>query len=222
MANELLILPLHLIQSALGQKVEAKPARGSRRERSQGRAVMRGLEVACLPGAMGLPLSRNQGRATSSLAKSDLTAYFLSGRAAAHAVNGVLLIPVPQAITSHTRNAHLTDEVPWCPRSTRVEVNGVYKSQTKGSPDAPAMETGSPRLHPWGCRQRQSRGPRPRGNLERQNLRVFSGPLRSTDSVSPKSQATKWPGGTSFRQRFGSLRNEFTHPENARWAVRTR
>src|SRR5262245_9306340 len=42
MANELLILPLHQTQSALGLKVEAKPVSCSHRERSQGRAVMPG------------------------------------------------------------------------------------------------------------------------------------------------------------------------------------
>ena len=53
MANELLILPLHLIQSVLSQKVEAKLVNLLRRERSQGRVARRGREVACLPSLRG-------------------------------------------------------------------------------------------------------------------------------------------------------------------------
>jgi hypothetical protein len=222
MANELLILPLHLIQSVLSQKVEAKPVDRFHRERSQGRVVMRGREVACLPSPMGSPLSRSRGRATPSLAKSGLSAYFETGRAAAHAVSGVLVAPVLQAITSDIRNAPLTDEVPWCPGSFGAKVSEVYKSHTKGPPDAPVTGTGSPRPRLWGWRQRRSRGPRGCGDSERQNLRVSSGPLRSTGLVSPRFQATKWPGGTSFRQYLGLLRNRLIQPESAHWAVRPR
>ena len=67
MATELLILPLHLIQSALSQKVEAKPEVSYLRERSQGRAARRGLEVACLPSKTGSLLGRSRGRETPSL-----------------------------------------------------------------------------------------------------------------------------------------------------------
>ena len=48
MAKDMLYLHLRLIQSALGQKAEAEPV-GNHRERSQGRAVMRGHEVASFP-----------------------------------------------------------------------------------------------------------------------------------------------------------------------------
>ena len=63
MANYLLILHLHLIRSAPGQKVEAKPVASCHRERGQGRAAMRGREVACLPSSVGSPLGRSRGLA---------------------------------------------------------------------------------------------------------------------------------------------------------------
>ena len=192
------------------------------RERSQGRVVMRGREVACLPSPMGSPLSRSRGRATPSLAKSGQSAYFKTDRATAYAVSGALLAPVLQAVTSDTRNAPLTDEVPRCPGSFGAKVSEVYKSNTKGPADAPVTGTGSPRPRLWGWRQRRSRGPRGCGDSERQNLRVSSGPLRSTGLVSPRSKATKWPSGTSFRQHLGLLRNRLIQPESARWTVRQR
>ncbi len=136
MAIELLILPLHLIQSALSQKVEAKPRVSYLRERSQGRVARRGHEVACLPSAMGSHLGRSCGRETS-LSKSVLSASFETGRAAAHAVSGVLMTPVLPAITSRIRNIPLTDEVPRRPLAPWSEVSLAYKSDTKGPADAP-------------------------------------------------------------------------------------
>src|SRR6266542_6024557 len=62
LAMDMLNLHLRLIQSALGQKAEAKPMGFSHRERSQGRAVMRGHEVASLPGEMGPPLGQSHER----------------------------------------------------------------------------------------------------------------------------------------------------------------
>ena len=56
LATDMLIVDFHLTQSALGQKVEAKPVGLSHWERSQGRTAMGGREVACLPGEMELPL----------------------------------------------------------------------------------------------------------------------------------------------------------------------
>jgi hypothetical protein len=224
MANELLILPLHLTQSALGQKVEAKPGSCWPRESSQGCAVMRGLEVASLPSWMGSPLSRSHKRATPSLAKFVQSAQMQTVRAAARTVadGSMLMASVLHAITSDKWNAHLTDEVPQCPWLPADKVSLVYKSDTKGPTDALATRTGSPWPRPWGCRQRQSRGPHGCGDFERQNLRVPSGPLRSTGPVSPLSPATKWLDGTSSRQHNGSLRNRLTQPENARLAVHQR
>src|SRR2546425_487736 len=96
LAMDMLYLHLRLIQSALSQKAEAKPVGLPHRERSQGRAAMRGREVACLPGEMELHLGWNHERATSFLAKFDLSASFATGRAAAHAVNGAPTVPVAQ------------------------------------------------------------------------------------------------------------------------------
>src|SRR5215510_8939596 len=123
MANELLILPLHQTQSALGLKVEAKPVSCSHRERSQGRAVMRGLEVASLPSWAGLPLGRSRRRVSPFLTKSDLPARIEAGRDIAHAVSDALVAPVIQAIMSDNANAHPTDEVPRCPWRSVAKVD---------------------------------------------------------------------------------------------------
>jgi hypothetical protein len=231
MATELLILPLHLIQSALGQKVEAKPRVSYPRERSQGRVARRGREVACLPGVMGSHLGRSRGRETPSLSKSVLSASFVTGRAAVHAVSGALMTPVLPAITSRTRNVPLTDEVPRRPLAFGSRVSRAYKSDTKGPAHAPVTGRVSPQPRLQGCRQRQSRGARSRrgssssggsGCSERQNLRVPCGPLRFMGPVSPAIAATQWPDGTSSCQLAGSLRNSPQQPEPGHAAVRHR
>jgi hypothetical protein len=228
MATELLILPLHLIQSALGQKVEAKPRVSYSRERSQDRVARRGREVACLPGTMGSHLGRSCGRETPSLSKSVLSASFVTGRAAVYAVSGALMTPVLPAITSRTRNVPLTDEVPRRPLPSWSGVSLAYKSDTKGPADAPVTGRASPQPRLEGSRQRQSRGARP-GRFsgqalcsERQNLRVPCGPLRFMGPVSPAIAATKWPGGTSSCQLVGLLRNSPQQPEPGHAAVRHR
>jgi len=228
MANELLILPLRLIPSARGRKVEAKLVDSVRRERSQGGPAMDRLEVACLPSSIGLPLGRSRGRETPSLSKSVLSASFATGRAAVHAVSGVLMAPVLPAIMCCKRNVRLTDEVPRRPLPSWLGVSVAYKSHTKGPPDAPVTGTAFPRPRLQGCRQRQSRGAGRRrfggGALcsERQNLRVPHGPLRFMDPVSPAAQATKWPVRTSSGQPAGSLSNRSQQPETGRVAVRPR
>jgi hypothetical protein len=231
MATELLILPLHLIQSALGQKVEAKPRGPSSRERSQGRGESRGREVAGLPSGAGSHLGRSQRRASPFLAKSVLSASFETGRASADAVSGALLAPVLPAITCGTRYVHLTDEVPRRLGGFGFRATAGYKSDTKGQSHAPVAGTGSPRPRLQGCRQRQSRGARGRrgsrshfagGCSERQNLRVPCGPLRFMGRVSPAIAATKWPGGTSSCQLASLLRNRPQQPETGHAAVRSR
>jgi len=226
MATELLILPLHLIQSALGQKVEAKPWVSNPRERSQGRVARRGREVASLPSVMGSHLGRSCGRETPSLSKSVLSASFKTGRAAVYAVSGVLMTLVLPAITSRIRNVLLTDEVPRCPLAFGSRVSPAYKSDTKGSADAPVTGRASPPPRLQGCRQRQSRGSGLRrfGEValcsERQNLRVPCGPLRFMRLVSPAIAATQWPDGTSSCQLAGLLRNSPQQPELGHAAVR--
>lgn len=196
----------------------------SHRERSQGRAAMHGLEVACLPGKMGLPLGQSQERASPFLAKFDRSASFATGRAAAYAVSGALLTLVLQAVTSRTWFVRSTDEVPrrLLPHGG---VNLGYKSHTKGCGYASEAGTASPRPRPKGCQQRQSRGSLFRSAesacSERQNLRVPPGPLRFIGPVSPTHAATKWREGTSSPQRAGSLSNSPQQPKPAQAAVRS-
>jgi hypothetical protein len=225
LAMDMLYLHLRLIQSALDQKAEAKPMGWCHRERSQGRAVMRGREVACLSGGMGLPLGQSQERASPFLAKFDRSASFATGRAAAYAVSGALLTLVLQAVTSRTWFVCSTDEVP-----RRLVPQGWvslgYKSYTKGRGHASEAGTASPRPRPKGCQQRQSRGSLFRraesACSERQNLRVPSGSLRFMGPVSPTNAATKWPGGTSSPQLAGSLSNSPQQPKPGQAAVRSR
>ena len=228
MASKLLILPLHLILSAQGQKVEAQPVDRVRRVRSQGGPAMDRREVACLPSSMGLPLGRSRGRETPSLSKSVLSASLRTGRAVVYAVSDALMAPVLQAITCSKRNAPLTDEVPRCPLPFWAGVSVAYKSDTKGPPDAPVPGRASPSPRLQGWRQRQSRGAglrRSGGGVlcsERQNLRVPPGPLRFMDPVSPVDQATKWPDRTSSGQSAGLLSNRSQQPGAGRVAVRSR
>jgi len=207
---DMLNLHLRLIQSALGQKAEVKPMGMPHRERSQGRAAMRGHEVASLPGEMGPPSGQSHERASPFLAKFVRSAYFATGQDAAHAVSGVPMALVLPATTPGTQHARFTDEVPRRPgHSGRVSPG--YKSYTKGR--AYASETGT--AFPWpglkGCQQRQSRGARlwlAKGACsERQNLRVPLGPLGFMGPVSPTNAATKWRDGTSSCQLAGLLSN---------------
>ena len=144
MASDVLIQHLHLIQSVLGQKVEAKPRGSSPRERSQGRAARLGHEVACLPGRMGLPLGRSRERASPFRAKFVLSGHFQTGRVSAYATSGAPVTPVFQAITFCAWFVRFTDEVPRRPGLIR-RVTASYKSHTKGLPHASVTGTGSPR-----------------------------------------------------------------------------
>jgi hypothetical protein len=197
----------------------------SHRERSQGRAVMHGLEVASLPGGMGSPLGQSQERASPFLAKFDRSASFATGRAVAYAVSGAHMTRVLPAATSCTWFVRSTDEVP-----RRLVLPGWvslgYKSHTKGCGYASEAGTASPRPRPKGCQQRQSRGSRFRlaesACSERQNLRVPPGPLRVMEPVSPTNAATKWREGTSSPQLAGLLSNSSQQPEPGQAAVRSR
>jgi hypothetical protein len=215
MARDLLYLALHLIQSALGQKVEAKPV--FHRERSQGAPVRERLEVACLASGMGLPMGRSQERASALRAKFGCPAGSGDSRIAAHAVSGVSMAPVRPAITFRTGFVQRTDEIPRRP-GLGGRVRPGYKSHTKGPVDAPMTGTGSPRPRLQGWQQRQSRrqhpGASPAAGVERQNLRVPRGPLRDMGPVSTAVEATTWPGGTSSRQPAAWLSNS---PQHLRW-----
>ena len=220
MAKNMLILTLHLIQSALSQKVEPKPA-GDCRDRSQCVAVRRRSDVAGLPSRTGLPLSRKYRRASALLAKSVFSAS-LRGRDAAHAVSGVLIRPVPPAIMPSTRNVHSTDEVLRRLASCR-RVRADYKPDAKGRLDAPVKGTLSSRPLLQGWQQRRSRrawSPLGAPKLsERQNLRVPLGSPWFMGAVSPETQTTKWPDGTSSHPVDGSLRNVPQQPAAAQVAV---
>lgn len=156
---DMLYLHFHLIQSALGQKVETKLKGRALRERSQGRAAMGGREVACLPGGMELPLGWSAERATLAMAKFALSASIRTVQVAADAVSSGPSTPVAPAITSCAWNVCFTDEVPRRPAPSG-QVSPGYKSYTKGHGYASETRTVSPRPRPKGCQQRQSRGSR--------------------------------------------------------------
>ncbi len=227
MAKDMLYLHLRLIQSALGQKVEAEPV-GNHRGRSQGCAITGGLEVASFPGEAGLPLGQSLlKRASPFRAKFDQSASFATGRVAAHAASGAPTALVLPAVTPSTQHVRFTDEVPrrLGPQS-RVSLG--YKSHTKGQRHASETGTAFPRPRLKGCQQRQSRGVRqgrlagPNACSERQNLRVPPAPLRFMGPVSPVDKATKWPEGTSSSHSTGSLSNSPQQPKPGQTAVRPR
>lgn len=230
MANELLILPLHLILSVQGQKVEAKLKVPNLRESSQDCAAMRGHEVASLASGTGLHMGWCLERASLNWAKFDQSASIETGRDVVRADSDALETPVRHAITFNKGNVHRTDEVPRCPSPGWAGVSATYKSETKGSTDASltGMASLQPRLK--GYRQRQSRGARKLrgfgqsicGCPERQNLRVPYGPSRFMGPVSPGIKATTWLGRTSSCQVLGSLRNRPQQPGSTHRAVHTR
>lgn len=221
----MLYLHLRLIQSALGQKVEAEPMGLPHRGRSQSRAAMGGYEVASFPGEMGPPLGQSHERASPFLAKFVLSASYTTGRDAAYAVSGAPVALVLPAVTSRTQHVRFTDELPRRP-ALMGRVSLGYKSHTKGREYASETRTAFPRPRPKGKQQRQSRGARLRfassACSERQNLRVPSGPLRVMGPVSPANAATKWRDGTSSHQSAGPLSNSPQHPELGQRAVRSR
>jgi hypothetical protein len=186
------------------------------RERSQGRAVMSGREVAGLAGVMGLPMGLNSGRVSPFRTKSVFPASLAGSRGARYAVIGALRFQVVPAITSCVWFVHWTDEVPRCP-GAGGQVSARYKPQAKGAPDAPVTGTGSPRPRLQGYQQSRSS---PALRDERQNLRVPSRADGFMGSVSPGPAAPKWPGGTSSRQHPGRLRNNPQQPARSRAAVR--
>jgi len=204
MASDVLNVPLHLIQSALGQKQEVKLSGNSAGERSQGGAVMHRREVADLRGRMGWPLGRSQGRASPFRAKSALAAPQPLIRRSAHAVSALSVTPVMPAVTFDTRIIRFTDEVP-----RRLSPTGWvrhrYKSYTKGGPYASVTGTDSLRPRLQGCQQRQSRSTR---WTERQNLRVPGGLGEFMGQVSPAIAATKWPERTSSFQPAGPAKKQ--------------
>jgi len=205
----MLYLPIHLIQSALGRKVEVKPVGFAHRERSQCWTAMSGSEVACLAGVMGLPMGLNSGRVSPFRTKSVFPASTSGSRAAIYAVSGMLRVKVLHAVTSHTWFVHLTDELPRCP-GPGGRVSARYKPYAKGSRHAPVSGTGSPRPRLKGTQQRQSS---PALRDERQYLGMPARMVGFMGLVSSGPKATKWLGGTAYRQHPGSLNNNPQQPD---------
>jgi hypothetical protein len=217
----MLYLHLPLIQSALGQKVEAKLVGVPHQERSQRWAAMPNGEVASLPGMAGLHLGRSRSNERTSPFRVKfglLTSW--TGRVIADAVSDAPSAPVLQAITSCAQHVLLTDEGPRRPVPPG-QVSQGYKSHTKGLGHASETGRASPQPRLKGCQQRQSRGWCGRladlTGSERQNLRVPRGPLRSPRPVSSALAATTWPGGTSSCQGADWLRNGPLQPESEAW-----
>jgi len=187
MASDMLIQHLHLIQSVLSQKVGAKPRKSLSRESSQGRAVMRGREVASPLGETGLPLGLGRGRASIFLAKSVQSASFQTGLLIAYADSDAATTQVLPAITLNAWIVHSTDEVPRRPDSPN-RVTAGHKPYAKGQSNASETGTAFPRPRPKGCQQRQSRGSTlglvRESCSERQNLRVPFAPTRFMGPVS--------------------------------------
>ena len=196
------------------------------RESSQGRAVMHGLEVACLPSGAGSRLGRSRGRASPFLAKSVQSASFQTGLGVAYAVSDTSTAPVFHAITSRIRIVPLTDEVPRRLVGLGLRVSARYKPYAKGSRHASATGRVSHSPRPWGCQQRQSRGAGSQlaanSCSERQNLRVPCEPVRFMGPVSLMIAASYWPSGTSSCQPVSSLSNSLQQPDPAHPAVRSR
>jgi hypothetical protein len=212
MAYPVLYLPLHLIQSALGQKVEAKPRGQTFRERRQGRSARICREVACLPGRAGSRLSRAVGRASPLRAKSVSLSAQKGVLAVAYAVSCVQIGAVLHAITSDVRLVHSTDEVPRRQVAPRP-VSASYKKDSKGKPYAlvPGTRSHWPRFQ--GCQQIQS-SPAPSRD-ERCNRYQFLCQVFDMEKVSPTAAATKWPDRTSSGQPVLPLRNVSQHePQN--------
>ena len=206
MASPVLYLPLHLIQSALGQKVEAKP-RGVPRERRQRRSAMVCVEEASLPARMGSRLSRVGGRASPHRAKSVSPSPQKGALVAAHAVSCGQTGAMLHAITYDTRFVHSTDEVPQR-RAALRPVTARYK-KTKSKPHALVPGTGSHWPRPQGCQQNQSS---PATRLDERCHRYQSPrPGSDMEKVSLAAAATTWPAGTSSRKPVSMLRNVSQH-----------
>lgn len=130
----------------------AKPSGQSRRERSQGGAVMCRREEAGSLDLAGGHLSRNEGRVSHSRTKPSLLVPRSSWRTtnAVRSPGGTVL----PALMPGKGSVSLTDEVP---RSSSLpSITSFYKALPKGSRYAPAAGTATPWPRPQGCLQRHS------------------------------------------------------------------
>ena len=166
-------------------------------ERSQGGPEKDRLEVACLWDGTGLLLGCGGGRASVEYAKPIGLAPISDRYTLTQAVSRRCPAVVVHAITFQQWLLLATGELP-PRRKLTPSVTTRYKLYAKGGSDARATLTPSQRRRPWGTQQRQSS---PVSLDERQNLREVFAPLGFMGTVSTASAASKWPAGTSFRQR---------------------
>jgi hypothetical protein len=130
----------------------AKPSGQSRRERSQGGAVMCRREEAGFLDLAGGHLSRNEGRVSPSRTKPSL----LVPRSSWRTTNAVRSLggTVRPALMPGKWSVSLTDEIP---RSSSFHsISCIYKATPKGFSYAPAAGTATPWPRFQGCLQRQS------------------------------------------------------------------
>ena len=179
-------------------------------ERSQHRAAMPGDEEAGLRGETGCPLGLERGepppywrnRSTGISCRSSYGTYTVSpkGRSTCDRMsclsNGSLSSPMKVPLRPGLQN----------PVTLR------YKLDMKGGDDAGVSSGGSVSSRLQGWQQSRSRtGLTPQS--ERQNRNRSEASIRSTGSVSPSAQATKWPDRTSSCQPGVRLSNSLTQSE---------
>ena len=192
----------------------------SHRERSQGRAVMHGHEVASLPSWTGLPLGRSQRRVSPFLTKSVLSGHFETGRGVAHAVSDALMALVLQAIMSDNANTHPTDEVPRCPWRSVAKVDWSISPKRKEQsrhrrrervlPGPVLGDSGSAGVEVLA----QARAPK--GKTSECQV----GWLGPRAKLAARIKATLWPDGTSSCPSCAQLRNRLIQLDRACLAVR--
>ena len=211
-----------VIKSYLGGTASVWKTRAKLRsaeESSQGGFERSRREVASSGCLVGLLMGLAQGRASECSAKPDGTVPLLSHPVVTRADGRRRASMVSQAITSGQRHTHFTGEVPLCP-DLNNPVSRSYKAKPKRSGYAQVAGTGSYRPRLEGCQQSQSRfGRMPSVRTQRQNHREQSGKAGFMGKVSPATEATTWPAGTSFRQLAHTLRNVLQQPRCRRSAV---
>jgi hypothetical protein len=203
----------YLIPSAWGQKPWAKLGGSALGECSQGGAAMPRREEACpryLAGwRFGLGSERVCNPVTKLVAPAPWELPLM-----AHAVCHGAAVWVVHVIMQGKWHCRPTGEVPTGP--AMGPVTRRYKVLPKRGAHAWVAGTGSPRPGLWGCQQSQSRLPRfatgqataLKGSTA-ESAACLSG---AWDQLARATTATKWPGGTFFRQPVHPLSNSPQQP----------
>lgn len=221
MASDVLNQHLHLIQSVLSQKEEAKPRSWTSRESSQGRAVMRGHEVASLPSRMGLLMGWSRERVSPFRAKFGLFGQIQTGLVCANTVNTGPMAPVLHAITFCTWFVRFTDEVPR--RLSRSgSVTASYKSIRKvcstrrrwerALPGPILGDGSSARVEVHSVSSLAGRALKGKTSECRMSRSVHG-------RVSSATKATKWPEGTSSFQPAQMAKKQTQQPKLLIWQL---